>query len=138
MPVDCTYARRTRRHPTIGCTMNACTLAEAAGGHRGVYVPHSHCATCAGTDDGASHVSRVIDAALARRIAFDWNREVACETCGGPTLTLDKAIEALKARDAQKAQDALVRAVESGGMPQAQAEALAEAHFGGAPVEAPA
>ena len=129
MSVDCIHARRTREHPQ-GFMMNACSLAEEKGAHCGVYIPHSKCSTCPGRDDGTGHVSRVIDFALARRIAIDWNRDLSCESCGGPTLTLDETLEALKARDMRKAEDALVRAVEVGGMPQAQAQALAEAHFG--------
>ena len=82
-------------------------------------------------DDGMSAESAV-DHLLYARIARDWMkpaRPVDCSACGGSSLTLDEAIMRLKARDAAKAADALIAAVEYGGMPKANAYSLAAKHF---------
>ena len=126
MPINCVECDGLRQDEKWG-PIAACKMARRLCGYQ-MYIPLTHCQGCNATDDGASHVSKVILSCLRLRIARDWNKPTTTD-CGGPGLTLDEAVAQMKERNATLTQAALTEAVARGAMPESVALALATKYF---------
>ena len=122
-PYKCPHGYGLRRH-SKGHDIQHCGLVDAGSGlANACYCPLVRCATCP-QEDG-DYVKKSIANTLVHRITKYWWAEIT----GGFTLTVEDSLRRLKDREGVAvAEDALVAAVTKG-LPQAEAERLADSVF---------
>jgi len=130
--MNCPYIDTQQPNPTTGGMDFHCTLIAQECGYGNIFIPEARCEHCSQRDDGSSHASQAVNYALRRRVVMDWAQAPATRGRFGSMLTVEESLQRLKKRlGAQAAQKVLLDAVQSGGMPEARAVAIASECFPG-------
>lgn len=121
---DCTNIIARRIDPTDG-PQHQCAIVAQISGMPNVWLSDDCLGTCSG-DDGSSACTLTINSTLRLRVSALWDRTQPDDCVG--SLSLDAAFALILSRSGQAVAEAALEDAVAGGMPLAQAEALATAN----------